>query len=307
MKNLLLSLTTLLLIQFSSAQNLTYTNCAVDSTANSPSSLHFPDSVWQLGSSNKTIAQSLARPILITDTLNSYPPNTTTSFVSITQVIIGSLSAYATDSIALTVDIAFDTDSLVDYATFYYSCDSGMTWQLLEIGNANVYSSKYSVDVGPWVYNDNPPLSGKFKGTFVWKLGGCYPSLMPTPPFGRYFSVRVDFTSDSIDTAKEGVAITKLCVDVFGFYANSIEEYSVKKIKAFPNPTNGTVHLETEELTRGTLSIYSAQGIVLTKQAIEPTSNEQIEIDLSGYPDGVYYLQFIGEGVSAFSSIVKID
>lgn len=79
--------------------------------------------------------------------------------------------------------------------------------------------------------------------------------------------------------------------DVFGTIdnntGNSIEEVR-KSIKVFPNPTNGIVFIETEELIGKTLLISNLNGQVL--ESIKITS-KTTEINLSQYSKGFYTIK----------------
>jgi hypothetical protein len=67
--------------------------------------------------------------------------------------------------------------------------------------------------------------------------------------------------------------------NIFSFRANT----EPKSFQVYPNPTNGIVYIKTESETLPEVRLYSIKGKLLHQ--IRAT-----EIDLSGYPSGVYFL-----------------
>ena len=67
---------------------------------------------------------------------------------------------------------------------------------------------------------------------------------------------------------------------------------------AYPNPSNGIVFLEL--LTGSVIQLYNTSGVELIQ--IE-TMNPEIQLDLSSYNNGVYYLKISN---SSGTSIVKL-
>lgn len=77
------------------------------------------------------------------------------------------------------------------------------------------------------------------------------------------------------------------------------------KIKAFPNPTTGLVHIELEDALNATTSIEvvnSLSQIILRKEVKDKTI---IEIDLSKEPNGVYFLHLTNGTAQKIEKIIK--
>jgi Secretion system C-terminal sorting domain len=63
----------------------------------------------------------------------------------------------------------------------------------------------------------------------------------------------------------------------------------------YPNPSTGWFELQFPEPTEaGVLRVVDAQGRVLHTQAI-PASQSTLQLDASSWPNGLYYLQGLGE------------
>lgn len=84
-----------------------------------------------------------------------------------------------------------------------------------------------------------------------------------------------DIQSDTIDESSE-------------FY--HLEKVGNIELQVFPNPTSGKIRIRVindHEIQNGTMILYSIDGRIINQVHI---INSQIEIDLSGYADGIYFL-----------------
>lgn len=85
---------------------------------------------------------------------------------------------------------------------------------------------------------------------------------------------------------------------------STLENHSEKDVNLFPNPSTGLIYLRTEEdLIGAGLSLYSAQGELLSEQAIR--SSNQL-LDFSEYPAG-FYLLLIRKGEKVVSKKVVLE
>ncbi|MEO0473700.1 MAG: T9SS type A sorting domain-containing protein, partial [Bacteroidota bacterium] len=91
----------------------------------------------------------------------------------------------------------------------------------------------------------------------------------------------------------------------------SIEEElaaaGIDAITAYPNPTQGMLEIEIvlEKAEELSLSLFSPQGQLITKQAAGKVQQYQQQLDLSQLAAGVYLLQIATEQGTAFKRIVK--
>jgi len=66
----------------------------------------------------------------------------------------------------------------------------------------------------------------------------------------------------------------------------------VAEMKVWPSPTTGPVTLQTGEMIGGTLTLFNIKGASVKSFTIDKTL---MTLDLSGLPDGVYYLRAVKE------------
>ncbi|MCK5856886.1 MAG: T9SS type A sorting domain-containing protein, partial [Bacteroidales bacterium] len=79
----------------------------------------------------------------------------------------------------------------------------------------------------------------------------------------------------------------------------SIVEYPNKKIKVFPNPTNGYLMLPLD-FEKSDITIYNMQG-----QLISPIINGKI-LDLSAQPSGLYFIKINSEDWQGVQKVLKL-
>jgi hypothetical protein len=75
-----------------------------------------------------------------------------------------------------------------------------------------------------------------------------------------------------------------------------LDDMGDNQLKVYPNPTSGTITIEYYGLLEGTvrLNMYDPIGkLILNMESETRPGYLRTEIDLSGYPYGVYYLQLI--------------
>ncbi|MGB3076227.1 MAG: T9SS type A sorting domain-containing protein, partial [Chitinophagales bacterium] len=63
-------------------------------------------------------------------------------------------------------------------------------------------------------------------------------------------------------------------------------------ISIFPNPTDGIVHIQSNEisLAETTINVYSMTGEKLLQQKFGAIGNQPEQIDLSGFYSGMYFI-----------------
>jgi len=80
-------------------------------------------------------------------------------------------------------------------------------------------------------------------------------------------------------------------------------------ISVFPNPTSGTFSLDVKSTGKNSnnwLTIYSVVGKVVIKKNIENTSgNFTDQIDLSSYPNGLYFIEVDLGSKKVISKLIK--
>lgn len=82
----------------------------------------------------------------------------------------------------------------------------------------------------------------------------------------------------------------------------AIGENSNKNVRAFPNPTNGIVHMQMKGQHIIEVQVFDLFGKILSRQSV---SENEFSVDLSGYTAGTYLLRLVSnEGVETVK-IVK--
>ncbi|PCJ26368.1 MAG: hypothetical protein COA97_06190 [Flavobacteriales bacterium] len=82
-----------------------------------------------------------------------------------------------------------------------------------------------------------------------------------------------------------------------------IEELPTTSISIYPNPTTGQLSISFEEGTARAISISNSLGQLLLSDKIKATN--QVSLDLSTYPTGIYFLQLEVDGQMIIKKIVK--
>ncbi len=241
--------------------------------------------VWQIGVPQKIFFNRAATfpNALVTDTLNNYPPNNTSSFIfkiPIEQFFFGILAIQWMQKL--------DFDS-TDGGIIEYSIDHGTSWQ--------------NISGDPIVYNfygfQNPQ---NFDTIFTGEVGFtkrdtswqniwlCFD--------GSYFSNVTDtgyfrFTvkTDSIDNGNEGWMIDNMWAAVTFIHTikkNDQTDY----IRIFPSPTSGIINIETQKLAEyhviEQMTLTNTKGEIVKSYGLSPT---KYFIDISDQPSGQYYLK----------------
>lgn len=253
------------------------------------------DSVWQVGTSVKAIGAT-NYGVLITDTVNGYPPNWTGSNLLTIPWFYGGDQAVGQglqllDSIDLYASWRLDSDSLQDMGHIELSMDSGQHWLDLSTPHPLVQSSFYvNQSLG------NILLSGTGNVDAFWRIDAktyIEDSLGNTYAPERLL-FRTTFLSDSIDNSREGWAYHYFEAHLFYATPESIhEEQFSLEARIFPNPTFGEVQVQLDGGSHqgATLQVINSLGQVVEQTTI---TNAVHSLDLSENAPGLYHLVYIG-------------
>ena len=193
--------------------------------------------IWQVGTPQKglfTSAKSLPN-VIVTDTINSYPVNDTSSFILINVAGDGFENQH---TVIFEGQYFIESDTLKDYGKIEFSPDNGNIW--IDLFND-------SIPMNEWYWYCNiPVLTGKSNGwiNFGLNLG----------PLGKIFDVnygdtvqyRFTFISDSIDNNKSGLMFDDLHFEDSFEYGIQEQGFSVIKSTCYPNPTRNQLTIEFE-------------------------------------------------------------
>jgi len=113
-----------------------------------------------------------------------------------------------------------------------------------------------------------------------------------------------DSTATLVPSSELSTAFSNECFSGF-ISTNTTELMNEQSIEIYPNPTDGTVVLKTNETSfniNDKVTIYSIMGELLYTSVI---SEQQVRIDLSSYPRGTYLIRTIINGIDEAFKVVK--
>jgi len=222
--------------------------------------------------------------------------------------------------------------------------DSVVTWSFIVAGESVVsldsfnfdvspvcedkdvtFSLKIASDEGSWtdeftvhIYNDSfivaaivvPVSGGSVSG--AGKYGSEQTASLTANPASGY--VFENWTKNGVEVSSDLNYTFTVTQNVslsanFSEQNTSISEISRDiNLNIYPNPTDGEVYLKfkTENVQEVNISVYDSYGKLLYKQKIQKfVANELVEIDLSMYNSGVYYLQINNTEFIRIEKIIK--
>lgn len=245
---------------------------AIDTSSN-------PNNIWQVGMVQKSIFSSAFSPpnVIVTDTINAYPTNDTSSFI-LTNVVYGP-GFMLPFVVIVSGQYYVNSDTLTDYGTIEMSPDNGNTW--IDLINDTVYTDAI------WWGTTKPTLTGNSNGwlNFNANIAGLGPIF--NIQSGDTILYRFTFISDSVQTFKDG-----LMFDDFHFedYAEGIEEIQNDNlISVYPNPVNDQLSIKINQINSSqTIQITNYQGQVVYDNKYFQDSY----IDTKHLNNGLYFLSY---------------
>lgn len=225
------------------------------------------NNIWQLGTPSKTLFNSAySAPLaLVTDTINTYPNNNTSSFSFIVWTNCNWFALYFTHRI--------NTDSLSDGGVIEYSIDGGISW-------TNIINSSYTL----WnFYSNSDSIASNSNQPGYSGNTGWITSSFQGPVLNSIVEYRFTFTSDGINTNKDGWMIDDIIVN--GLMMDINENGANSFIQVFPNPTSDfiTVKLDKAEQFKSAKIMDVLGKIILT--------TNQASIDISNFESGIYFME----------------
>lgn len=260
-------------------EDTTHHNCLIIEDSNS---------VWQIGTPQKTIFNSAysGNRVVCTDTLNSYGPSDTSSFI-VKHVAQDGWFSFGIPGLYHARIFSgwywVDSDSLRDYGTIEVSPNNGTSWyNLLE-------DSIFSTNL---VIIDTPIFSGNSGGWkhFRFHIENELPGAFPTILIDDTILFRFSFISDSIDNQRDGLMFDDLR---FLDQAEGINELShYRGLQIWPNPTSDILHIKTPDELKGEkiiLLVCNNKGQIIRNYSLLSRGNND-QLDVSELPEGMYYV-----------------
>lgn len=248
-----------------------------------------PDNIWKIGRPSKiTFNSSISNPnAIVTDTLNPYPVNDTSSFTVIHYAGMGWNINYPKVDIGGWYNV--NSDTITDFGYIEFSPDMGNTWFSLENPENSGCCS--------WgAYQELPVLTGNSNG---WKH--FYYCLCTTTPveYNDTILYRFTFISDGIQTNKDGLMFDDLH---FEDWAEGIDEIQNNNlISIFPNPVTDKLSIYRNNNSNPVeIQIISYLG-----QAIYSDYNFSRDyIDTGNLMNGIYFLKYSDKETFAIKKFI---
>jgi hypothetical protein len=238
---------------------------------------------WQVGQPQKTIFDSaVSTPnVLVTDTINSYPVNDSSSFTF-------SIPVYSFPMMIIAVQWMqkLDLDTNFDGGIIEFKSQTDSVWH-------NVFNNPYVYNFYGFDPANADTLSNgeyAFSGTdSSWKdIWFCldFSSWFPSDTLQMRFTLK----SDSVDNSREGWMIDNLLVHqtiIHTIKEKGQEDYMI----AYPTVTKGVVHLEAQKMEQyhviKSMELRNMEGKLVQQFGLSPT---KFYIDISNHPAGIYFL-----------------
>jgi hypothetical protein len=245
------------------------------------------NSLWQIGVPNKSYFTSAnsSPNVIVTDTINPYPINDTSSFQFGISTNLFNFSGILAIQWTQKLDIKIGQDiGIVEY-----SIDTGQTW-------VNTFNNPYVYNFYGYNNNSNVDTINNEVGFLgvdpIWRdIWLCFD--------GSYFStitdsliVRYTFKSDSIFDNSDGWMIDNFVIHPTWFHTiNELEQNEYALL--FPNPTNdGKINIQIKKIKDyqviETIKVYDVNGTLVKSYGLSPT---KFQIDLSDLKNGTYVIK----------------
>jgi hypothetical protein len=249
--------------------------------------------IWQIGPPQKLFFDTAysATNALVTDTINPYPISNHSYFdlrIPDTLNFIG--------NVILSFKHKFQTDTLIDGGYLEISNDGGYSWLNvieddagLALNSENMYSQTDTLSGGIHGF------SGTSEGWITTRIQWVWGMLLKGTNEDKI--IRFHFISDSIQTNKAGWMID----DVLLSYVEtpggiSDFQHSDISLKLVPNPAGDYINLSFDGLDAQpyTLSVFNVLGQEV--KTLHDIRLSQARLDVSGFKNGMYFVQLKKEG-----------
>ncbi|MGV6861027.1 MAG: T9SS type A sorting domain-containing protein [Putridiphycobacter sp.] len=239
-----------------------------------------PNCIWQIGAPQKSVFTSSASApnSIVTDTVNPYPINDTSSFIIKHEVGWGYLLYDEIFSqLSLSGRYYVNTDSLNDFGKIEFSPDNGQSWILISEDTTNVSGSSWPQ------YSGEVTLTGN---SGSWRYFEINLKNNQNLAFNNSDTVQYKFTfiSDSNSDNLDGLMFDD--ISIWDTTWEGVKDISSKKKNVFPNPFSNQLTLNVTNETKH-IVIYNVNGkVVYANQNLNATS---LIIDTSNFNEGIYF------------------
>lgn len=232
---------------------------------------NYHNNIWQVGKPQKTVFDSahFSTNAILTDTINTYPPNDTSVFVLKVPRILA-INSRIFYEIAFNYQLDIDSTTI---AMFEVSIDSGLHW----INTADSLPTDYFWSGIPPDFSlstDNWQQASLVTG---WGSGS------------DTILFRFTFISDTVLSLKDGWMIDNISILYYcEGAASNIQNNNL--ISLYPNPSKGNIYIHSNASLsqKATVSIFNALGQEVYKaESVPPDGYLHLSL-----PDGIYTLKY---------------
>lgn len=240
-----------------------------------------PSNIWQIGSPQKVVFDNAATApnVLVTDTLNFYPPDNSSSF----QFYVHDNSSWGITAVRWKQKL--DMKKGQDGGKIEFSSDNGITWH-------NAFSSPFVYNFYGFELSNRDTIAGEvvFSGTdSTWRdIWLCFENSWSQDDS---VLIRFEFTSGPVSEDKEGWMIDNMMYHIT--WVHTVDEIKKDKyLHVYPNPSNDIIFIEAQKLREfhiiEHMLLVNPLGQVMDEWKNVPT---KFFIDSKKYPPGNYYLK----------------
>lgn len=234
------------------------------------------NNIWQIGAPQKNLFNSAysAPNSIVTDTVNTYPINDTSSFII--SHIAGS-GFYYGHTASIQGYYMANTDSLNDFGSIELSPDNGNTW--IDIINDNSVLSAWNSQI--------PTLTGNSNGWQYFDFNVLSTAGTLGITSGDTLKYRFTFISDSNLDSLDGLMFDNF---LFQDYVEGVNEIGFDNIesKTLPNPAMKTVTIEFDNPHQSPFELKVINNLGEEVFSHSKFKENSIVIDVSNLDAGIY-------------------
>ena len=259
------------------------------------------DSLWQIGPPQKSVFDlaSSEPNVIVTDTIGTYPINSSASFI----VEVNEKIMFGFPYIQLEWFHKTDLEKSVDGGIIEVSYDTGSTW-------SNIFTdSTYRPEVvGGYTWDTLSNGQAGITGVKDWAwMAICWgTSIGEQPPIDPTILIRFTMYSDSTDTNQDGWMLDDFYL-LGGVIGNTSSSSNHKPIAVYPNPSNDRFYINENfsEDEIGELKVLDFRGASIFSKQLNLSNLQDFEIDLSHFSAGIYYLLIETEEATYSQKLIK--
>ena len=129
-------------------------------------------------------------------------------------------------------------------------------------------------------------------------------NVVPTTIYVKFMPTSVQEYSGNINHSSTGATITRIAVSGVGIEQVGFNEtFNLEDITVYPNPSNGIFNVNNPTLQNIQMTITDFKG--RTREMKRLDANSDLTIDLSSYPLGIYFIQFIVNNQTHYIRLVR--